>query len=151
MPKATPAAIQAAPMDMPAIWPLERGFVAPAGPFPVGVDVDVDVVVVSIDGVLVGGGAVDRVSIEEDVDAALVVLFVVVEVDDLLDVVAGGGGKAVDEDVIGANVKTPLCGPNLNVAVMTPSFGCATCGWPVHISHALEKEASTFPSSISKR
>ena len=156
-PKATPAAMHTAPMEMPAIWPLERGGVlGGASCVGVGVDVAVDVVVVReveelafvLLELLVGVAVVNVVSVKDNVELPLLLLVSVsVSVAAMVVSVAVGIGSGVADDVMGAKVRMPLCGPNLSVAVMVPPLGLATAVLSLQIWYALEKATSVSTKS----
>lgn len=134
-------------MEMPAIWPLESGAVAAAavGASCVCVGVGVGVVTAAVP---VGVSVYRGLPLAREVDVAVesVVSVEEDEVEELVvdDLVAVGIGSGVAEEVMGAKVKTPLSGPNFNVAVMTPLLGFATLGLSSQIVYALLNAISIF-------
>ncbi len=145
-----------APMEMPAIWPLERGRVlGGASCVGVGVDVAVDVVVVReveelafvLLELLVAVAVVNVVSVKDNVELLLLLVSVSVSVAAMVVSVAVGIGSGVVDEVMGAKVRMPLCGPNLSVAVMVPPLGLATAVLSLQIWYALEKATSASTKS----
>lgn len=132
-PRTTPARRQAAPTAMPAMAPLESGclLVAADGASCVAVGAGVvvvcveDCVSVVLEELLVGVAVINVTWVEDGAERLLSVLVASVAV---------GTGCGEADEVMGAKVKTPLCEPNLSVAVTTPPLAVATSFLPLQIS-----------------